>query len=64
MSTCKADTHSWPVGIRRERLLIFRRVESEGLAHWSYILGSKVMAVVVDPRRDFEVYVKIARRGA
>ena len=50
-------------GPGKERELIFQRIESEGLAHWSYILGSGNTAVVVDPRRDFGVYVDIARRA-
>jgi hydroxyacylglutathione hydrolase len=42
--------------------LIFERVKSEGLAHISYFVGSKKEAVVIDPRRDCQVYVDLARR--
>jgi hydroxyacylglutathione hydrolase len=42
--------------------LIFERVKSEGLAHISYFVGSKKEAVVIDPRRDCEVYLDLARR--
>jgi hydroxyacylglutathione hydrolase len=42
--------------------LIFERVKSEGLAHISYFVGSKKEAVVIDPRRDCQVYIDLARR--
>jgi hydroxyacylglutathione hydrolase len=34
----------------------------EGLAHMSYILGSNKEAIVIDPRRDRQVYLDLARR--
>ena len=43
--------------------LIFMRLEtvkSEGLAHNSYYLSSNGEAVVIDPRRDCEIYTKLA----
>jgi len=43
--------------------VIFERVESEGLAHYSYIVGDGGEAVVVDPRRDCDVYVDLARKA-
>ena len=42
--------------------MIFERVKSEGLAHISYFVGSTKEAVVIDPRRDCQVYVDLARR--
>lgn len=42
--------------------MIFERVKSEGLAHFSYFLGSDGEAIVIDPRRDCQVYVDLARR--
>jgi len=42
--------------------MIFERIKSEGLAHLSYFIGSGNEAVVIDPRRDCEVYTDIARR--
>jgi len=42
--------------------LIFKRIKSEGSAHISYFVGSNKEAVVIDPRRDCQVYVDIARR--
>ncbi|MFQ6132237.1 MAG: rhodanese-like domain-containing protein [Armatimonadota bacterium] len=37
------------------------RVHSPGLAHISYVLGDAGRAAVIDPRRDCDVYVAIAR---
>jgi len=42
--------------------LIFKRVRSEGLAHIAYFVGSDKEAVVIDPRRDCQIYVDLARR--
>jgi hydroxyacylglutathione hydrolase len=42
--------------------MLFERVESEGLAHYSYIVGDRNEAVVIDPRRDCEVYPKMASK--
>jgi hydroxyacylglutathione hydrolase len=42
--------------------LLFKRIKSEGLAHISYFVGSNKEAVVIDPRRDCQVYVDLARR--
>ena len=38
--------------------MLFARIESEGLAHYSYIIGDKGKAVVIDPRRDCDVYIE------
>jgi len=43
--------------------VIFERVRSEGLAHISYFLGSDKEATVIDPRRDCQVYLELARRN-
>jgi hydroxyacylglutathione hydrolase len=44
--------------------LLFERVESEGLAHYSYIFGHNKEAVVIDPRRDIDIYLFLtARKG-
>ncbi len=40
----------------------FERIKSEGLAHLSYFIGSDDEAIVIDPRRDCQVYVDLARR--
>lgn len=43
--------------------MIFRRIKSEGLAHLSYFMGSGGEAAVVDPRRDVDVYLDVAREN-
>ncbi len=40
--------------------MLFKRIESEGLAHYSYIVGDGKEAIVIDPRRDCDVYWKEA----
>lgn len=40
--------------------MIVERFEVPGLAHYSYVLGSRGEAAVVDPRRDFDVYLRFA----
>mgnify|MGYP006287862305 FL=1 len=43
--------------------MIFERIKSEGIAHLSYFLGSGNEAVVIDPRRDCQIYVDLARKN-
>ena len=44
--------------------MLFERIESKGLAHYSYIVGDGQEAVVIDPRRDCDIYVqKTAQAG-
>jgi hydroxyacylglutathione hydrolase len=42
--------------------MIFERIKSEGLAHLSYFVGSEDEAIVIDPRRDCQIYFDLARR--
>jgi hydroxyacylglutathione hydrolase len=42
--------------------LILERIKSEGLAHNSYFIGSQSQAVVIDPRRDCQVYIDLAQK--
>jgi len=42
--------------------MIIERIKSEGLAHLSYILGSNNEAIVIDPRRDVQVYLDLAQQ--
>jgi hydroxyacylglutathione hydrolase len=37
--------------------VLFERIESTGLAHYSYLLGDQGEALVIDPRRDCQVYL-------
>lgn len=44
--------------------MILETIESEGLAHLSYVIGDDTAGVcaVIDPRRDIEVYLQLAQR--
>lgn len=42
--------------------MYFKKIESKGLAHFSYIIGDENEAAVIDPRRDVEVYLDSARK--
>ena len=42
--------------------MLFERIESRGLAHYSYLVGDGGSAFVIDPRRDCEDYVRRAAR--
>jgi len=43
--------------------MLFERIESQGLAHYSYLIGDGREALVIDPRRDCSVYVERAARA-
>ncbi len=43
--------------------MLFERIESKGLAHYSYLIGNGGQAVVIDPRRDCDIYVEKALRS-
>ncbi len=40
--------------------MLFQRIESEGIAQYSYLIGDSHEAVVIDPRRDVDVYLQAA----
>ncbi|MBD3427179.1 MAG: MBL fold metallo-hydrolase [Candidatus Omnitrophica bacterium] len=40
--------------------MYLQKIKSEGLAHLSYFIGSGNVAAVVDPRRDHDIYERIA----
>jgi hydroxyacylglutathione hydrolase len=40
--------------------MLFQRIESKGLAHYSYIIGDRNYALVIDPRRDCQEYIEKA----
>lgn len=42
--------------------MFFKRIESKGLAHYSYMIGDKGKMLVIDPKRDIEVYLEVARK--
>ena len=45
--------------------MVFETVFTEGVAHLSYLIGDKATgkAAVIDPRRDVEVYIELARKN-
>jgi hydroxyacylglutathione hydrolase len=43
--------------------VLFEKVESKGLAQYSYIIGDGYEAIVIDPRRDCQVYIDHALRA-
>ena len=42
--------------------MIFERIKTPGIAHVAYLIGNKGQAAVVDPRRDVNEYVTLARK--
>ena len=40
--------------------MLLERIVSAGLAHYSYLVGDKNQALVIDPRRDVDDYLKMA----
>ena len=42
--------------------MILETIKSEGLAHLSYFVGSINEAIVIDPRRDCQIYIDTAQR--
>lgn len=40
--------------------MLLERIESAGLAQYSYILGDGSTAIVIDPRRDCDIYLELA----
>jgi len=40
--------------------MFLERFESEGLAHYSYLIGEGIDAAVIDPRRDCGIYIQRA----
>jgi hydroxyacylglutathione hydrolase len=50
------------VSARGATKMILEKVKTEGLAQISYLVGSEKEAIVIDPRRDCQVYIDIAQR--
>ena len=42
--------------------MIFERTKTPGIAHVSYLIGNEGEAAVVDPRRDIDEYLTLARK--
>ena len=43
--------------------MFFKKIETEGLAHYSYMIGDANDIAVIDPMRDVEVYMHEARKA-
>ncbi len=43
--------------------MLFEKIRSAGLAHYSYMIGDGNKAVVIDPRRDIDIYLKKAEES-
>lgn len=41
--------------------MLFKTIKSDGLAHLSYMIGDGGKCAVIDPRRDVEAYLQVAR---
>lgn len=41
--------------------MFFQKIKTPGIAHVAYLIGDKGEAAVIDPRRDIDEYLKIAR---
>ncbi|WEU40502.1 MAG: hypothetical protein OdinLCB4_000795 [Candidatus Odinarchaeum yellowstonii] len=42
--------------------MIIEKIISERLSHYSYYIGSESEAIVIDPRRDVDVYINLAKK--
>ena len=42
--------------------MIFERIKTPGIAHLAYLIGNHGVAAVVDPRRDVDEYLALARK--
>ena len=42
--------------------MLIKKVKSEGLSHNSYFVGSENEAIVIDPRRDCQIFIDIAQQ--
>lgn len=43
--------------------MLFEKIKSPGLAHYSYIIGDQNEACVIDPKRDVDIYIKKATQA-
>ncbi|MGB5482904.1 MBL fold metallo-hydrolase [Parasphingorhabdus sp.] len=41
--------------------MLLKKIKTPGLSHLSYLIGSGGKAAVIDPRRDCDIYVELAR---
>ncbi len=66
MALCGQEDQRFPTdGAWHEtqyRTMIFERIKTPGIAHVSYLIGNEGEAAVVDPRRDVDDYLRLARK--
>lgn len=43
--------------------MFFQRIKTPGIAHNAYLIGTQGIGILVDPRRDIDEYVTIARKN-
>lgn len=43
--------------------MFFEKIETKGLAHFSYMIGDGSEIAVIDPRRDISIYMDKARKA-
>ncbi len=43
--------------------MFFQRIKTPGVAHNAYLIGSKGIGIIIDPRRDVDEYFQIARKN-
>ncbi len=43
--------------------MFFQRIKTPGIAHNAYLIGTEGVGILVDPRRDIDEYVTIARKN-
>ncbi len=43
--------------------MFFQRIKTPGVAHNAYLIGSKGIGVIIDPRRDIDEYLQVARKN-
>jgi len=43
-------------------MMLFQRIKTPGIAHNAYLIGTEGIGILVDPRRDIDEYLAIARQ--
>jgi hydroxyacylglutathione hydrolase len=46
----------------KEIIMYFKKIETKGLSHFSYMIGDESDIAVIDPMRDVEIYIHEARK--
>lgn len=43
--------------------MFFQRIKTPGIAHVAYVIGDEGQAAIIDPRRDIDEYLRVAREN-